>query len=484
MRGSELRFMGPVSRLRVFETRGSRMFPRTTPLALLLAACAGDKPAETGDTASSEEISDLLPLLRGIDGVVDPFEAEGTTPDTRLYVFGFEQPVDHDDATLGTFTQYVSVVHRDTSAPVVLDTRGYGNNWSGADNELSWALGANRVNVEHRYFMSSRPADPDWSRLRVKQATADLHAVVTALKSLYTGPWISTGASKGGENALFYRAHYPDDVVGTVAYVAPLLRGYPDDSFGSFFEEIGTEECRDRLLALQRSLLSDREGLAADLEVQAEAVGESFSWVGADWALQVSVAELAWSFWQYDGDCAALPTEPEDLGVVWPWFLDWVGSPYSYGDGSLTYYSPYFYQSMAEIGYPTVPYDAISDLLTVNPDDVTPLLPTDEIPSYDGSVVEEAATWLSSEGSELLLVYGDQDPWTVRALELDGATDSYSFTAVGANHGAVIAMLSAEDQALAWEAISRWTGVDVDPTRAARTVPARMETIERPPGRW
>lgn len=442
-------------------------------LLLLLVGCPGEKPGETGETGETGEagVSDILPVLRGLDGVVDPFEAEATTEGTRHYVFGFTQPVDHDDPDGPSFTQYVSVVHRGEELPVVLDTRGYGNNWSGQDNELSWALGANRINVEHRFFMSSQPEDPDWSKMRVQQASADLHAVVTALKAIYPESWISTGASKGGETALFYRAHYPDDVDGTVAYVAPLLRGYPDDAFGTFFEEVGDAECRERLVALQRALLGGRDTLAADLELQAEATGQSFAWVGADWALQVSTAELAWSFWQYDGDCAALPADPDDLGAVWLWFLDWVGSPYVYSDGSLYYYSPFFYQSAAELGYPTVPYDHLGELLTVDPDDLTPLLPTDELPVYDGSAVSEAAALLSGEGSELLLVYGEHDPWTVRALELDGATDSYSFTAPGGNHGASIVDLGAEDQAVAWDAVERWSGAVVD--LGARRAPPR-----------
>ena len=42
---------------------------------------------------------------------------------------------------------------------MVLDTRGSWNTYSGMDNELSALLGANRLNVEHRYFSESTP-DP------------------------------------------------------------------------------------------------------------------------------------------------------------------------------------------------------------------------------------------------------------------------------------------------------------------------------------
>lgn len=449
----------------------------------LLVACPTDKPTETGDTG----VEDVLAQLSELEGVVEAWEAEASTPDTRFYVLAFEQPLDHADPDGPTFRQWVSVLHRDADAPVVLNTRGYYNNWSGSDNELSWVLGGNRINVEHRFFADSAPDEPDWSLLRVQQQSDDLHAITSALKPIYTGRWISTGASKDGMTALFYRAHYPTDVDGTVAYVAPLLQGYPDDAdgaFSTFFDSQGSAECRAKLLALQRGLLGHAEELTVDLIVQGSTLEQTFDVGGADYAFQTSVAELPWSFWQYDGDCEALPADPEDMSVVWPWFLDWVGSPYWYSDQTLAYYGPYFYQSAAELGYPTVPYDDIDDLLTVDPDDVAGLLPTDEIPTYDGSVVRAAEDWVVSEGSEILLIYGEQDPWTVRGITPDGAVDSFRLDAPGANHGANLAMLSAEDQAIAWDAVSRWSGVEVDTSAARRTPPPEPELLGRAARHW
>ena len=69
---------------------------------------------------------------------------------------------------------------------------------------------------------------------------ADEHAIVTALKTIYTGPYLSTGASKGGMTAVFYRRFYPDDVVGTVPYVAPLSFAAPDERYAAFLDSVGT----------------------------------------------------------------------------------------------------------------------------------------------------------------------------------------------------------------------------------------------------
>jgi len=443
------------------------------PLLLTLIGCPGEKGGESGETG--EEL-DVLAALASTPGVIDPFEAESKTEGTRFYVFGFEQPVDHGDPAGATFTQYVALIHRDVDAPVVLDTRGYANNYSGTDNELSWLLGANRVNVEHRYFNDSVPEDPDWDYMRADQEADDLHAVVTALKGIYARPWISTGASKGGETALYYRAAWPDDVDGTVAYVAPVLMGYPDDVFGPFFEEVGDADCRQRLLDLQRALLAGEDTLIPAMETAATG-GETWSWVGSTWAFETSTAELAWSFWQYDGDCSALPSPDAPAGDLLAWFMDWVGSPSGYDDLAMAYYSPFYFQSAAELGYPTLPVDGVQDLLHVDPDDLTALVPTPSLPTYDGTWVQDAARAVSEEGSRILLIYGEQDPWSVRALSLDGATDSYVYTAPGGNHGSQIADLDAEDQAAALDAISRWSGLDLS-VESRRGPPPEAEAAE------
>lgn len=448
--------------------------PRLAALALIAAlpmpGCAGSDKPDTGETGETgDETLDVALRIAAIDGVTSVDEYDAPTPGTRFFVVGFTQPVDHDDPDGPTFTQVLTIVHRGFHVPVVLDTRGYAGAYSGGDNELSALLNGTRFNIEHRYFGYSVPEEMDWDLLRVKQAAADHHAVAQAFRPLYDGAWVSTGASKGGMTALFFRALYPDDVDATVAYVAPFVQGVPDLGFVDFFDEVGEAGCREKLAAMQRTLLENKESLLPALETAAAEAGETFTLVGADYAFEVSVAELAWTFWQYDGVCDALPADPTDPDAAWAWFLGSAGDPLGYGDAAVSYYGPYYYQSAAELGYPDVSHAHIDDLLTVDPSDLGPLLPSPEVPTYEPSVVEAATAWLSAEGSALMLVYGEQDPWTVRALELDGAADSFSFLAPGANHGAQIAQLTDEDRALAYDALSRWTGVELSAAPTARS---------------
>ncbi len=92
-------------------------------------------------------------------------------------------------------------------------------------------LDANFVSVEHRFFGPSTPQEKDWDFLTIQQAAGDYHHVRTLLGAIYKDQWISTGISKGGETATYYRFFYPDDVVVTVPYVAPFPIGLKDQRF-------------------------------------------------------------------------------------------------------------------------------------------------------------------------------------------------------------------------------------------------------------
>ena len=86
-------------------------------------------------------------------------------------------------------------------------------------------------------------------------------------------------------------------------------------------------------------------------------------------------------------------------------------------------------------------------------------------------------TWVKQRGSELLFVYGANDPWGAEAFELGQRTrDSYRYEAAGANHGATIAALTPAERAEATLAVERWAGV-ATPT-AARAAAPRVAALD------
>ena len=196
-------------------------------LGLLLAAGCG------GDDDGAGDILEFLESIPGMTASEEPLEAGS---DYRFFRLEYEQPADHDDPEGLTFRQRMTLLHIDADAPIVLHTSGYYAYDQPFAAELTYVLGANQLHVEQRFFEPSRPEPADWSLLTIEQAAADHHRIVEAMAPYYGGAWVSTGASKGGMTSVFHRRFYPDDVTATVAYVAPISHGAPDDSYQPFFD--------------------------------------------------------------------------------------------------------------------------------------------------------------------------------------------------------------------------------------------------------
>jgi PS-10 peptidase S37 len=67
--------------------------------------------------------------------------------------------------------------------------------------------------------------------------------------------------------------------------------------------------------------------------------------------------------------------------------------------------------------------------------------------------------WVRFAGSELLFIYGEDDPWSAERFEPGRWTrDTHVYTAPGARHNASIAMLAEADRAEATATVLRWAG--------------------------
>jgi hypothetical protein len=72
------------------------------------------------------------------------------------YEIWFEQPIDHNKPSKGTFKQRVFLGFENTIQPVFVELRGY-NIGSERAGELANHYEANQLTIEHRYFENSRP---------------------------------------------------------------------------------------------------------------------------------------------------------------------------------------------------------------------------------------------------------------------------------------------------------------------------------------
>jgi len=441
------------------------MLRKVTLLGLVgLLACGGNGGGRSdagndGGVDAGVDLADRLAAIPGMTVSEQPSPLHGY----RYFILTFDQLADHRAPNGQHFAQRMVLLSRDEAAPMVLFLSGYQVTLAPYRAELTRALNANQLSVEHRYFAVSRPEPTDWSQLTIEQAANDDHLIVQALKAIYPGRWLSTGQSKGGMAAVFHRRFYPDDVDGTVAYSAPLtlpgdqLQG-PGNRYIAFLDTVGSDSCRQDLSDFQNLVLSRRSEMIAALDQQTPA--GSWTILGEDRALDFMVEDTPFVFWQY-GDsslCAQIPTSASASPAVFA-FLDRIVGTALYADNEVLVELPYYYQAATQLGYPAADESTLVGLVHPGENTARAYIPA-SVPtaSYDdGAAATDIQSWVSTSGSRLLFVYGETDPWSAGAFQLGSASDSFKLVVSGGNHVSPLAALAPADLAIALDAIGRWT---------------------------
>jgi hypothetical protein len=440
-------------------------------LAAVLPAC-GDN-----DTEAPE---DVLGKLRALDGVTVE-QVETRTKPYSYYVLRFTQPVDHTSPGGPTFQQRVSLLHRDLDAPMIALTSGYWDYYGDNLYELTELLAANQISIEHRYFGESRPDPADWTHLTIRQMADDQHRIITALRTIYPGAFLSTGGSKGGMTATYHRRFYPDDVDGTVPYVAPISFGAPDPRYAGFLDTIGPPACRDAVRAAATEMLQYRRAaLHAEAEAQAAKGGHGYTRIAIGPALEASIVSLEWAFWQYYGVnfCIQVPSPSASDADLWK-FLDRISPVTDNDDASIGRFEAYYHQAYSQLGFPDGGAAYLEQLLLYKDEDYDRALPAG-IPSYDNSeAMQDIEVFVKTRSSRLLFLYGQWDPWTGGMYGLGGAADSLLLVQPQGTHGARLARLPETARALAFEKLRAWTGVQpaLPQQRTALAPPPREPRI-------
>ncbi|ATW48612.1 S28 family serine protease [Streptomyces peucetius] len=423
------------------------------------AAGATANAATAAEPVTGTDIKDRILSIPGM-GLIE----EKPYPGYRFFVLGYTQPVDHRHPWRGTFKQRITLLHKDTSRPTVFFTSGYNVSTTPRRSEPTAIVDGNQVSLEYRYFTPSRPAPADWSKLDIWQAASDQHRVFKALKKIYDRNWISTGGSKGGMTATYYERHYPRDMDGVVAYVAPNdVVNNEDKAYDRFLANVGTEECRDRLNAVQREALVRREPLESIYEKYAADAGYSFETVGSlDRAYEAVVLDFVWAFWQYSrlSDCETIPAAATASDQEIFDTIDTIAGFSAYADQGLATYTPYYYQAGTELGSPDIAQPHLDGLSRYGYQPPRNFVPRDIPMRFKPWVMKDVDTWVRHNADRMMFVYGENDPWGAEPFRVGRHTrDSHVYTAPGANHGANVAGLVADEKAEATAAILRWAGV-------------------------
>jgi hypothetical protein len=207
---------------------------------------------------------------------------------------------------------------------------------------------------------------------------------VNSFRRFYGGRFVSTGASKGGITAVYHRYFFPDDVDGTIPYIAPASRDREDPAYQDFLAAALPQPCAERLRDAQVAALTSRR------EMMLQRLG------GNSLQLERLAATAEWGFWQAYGvkACGQVPAESSSDEAFWGFFhAFFVGDAFAAPSmGEPISWAALYYEWLTEQGFAKQVSQHVAPLLSepwANPnmeDEFHLLVPGVDLPAFDGSV--------------------------------------------------------------------------------------------------
>ncbi|MCA1756924.1 MAG: hypothetical protein LC649_05650 [Bacteroidales bacterium] len=379
---------------------------------------------------------------------------------SRAWEIHLVQPVDHNNPDGERFSQKIYLSYAGADRPVVMVTEGYsaGRNYT---TELARYLECNQIIVEHRYFGESGPDSLNWNYLTTWQAASDHHSIIETFSEVFRGDWITTGVSKGGQTVMFHSYYYPDDATVRVPYVAPLNFGPEDPRIYSFLDSVGTDYCRTRILEAQREILENRDIYYPMMLEMAEEEGYTFERAGGpEKVFELAVLEYDFAYWQWGKtSCDEIITEGEPEEIFNQFFG--ITDISYFSDSGISYFEPFFYQALTEIGYYGYRFDIFNDLLLYVSDGELPdfafSAPDGVSLDYDYSVAENVDNYIRN-ASNFIFIYGMKDTWSATSVTLSGQSNSLKIMKKEGDHSTRIDNLDENDRELVLGTLNDWLG--------------------------
>jgi hypothetical protein len=331
------------------------------------------------------------------------------------YVVKITQPLDHKHPETGTFTQRVIVSHVGFDRPTVIVTEGYGAAYGMNPRyreELSGLLGANVVFVEHRYFLESTPEPLNWDFLTAENSAYDLHNVTTAFKQLYSGKWISTGISKGGQTTMIYRAYFPADVDFSVSYVAPLNKTIEDERQEVFLRKAGTKKERKTIKNFQLEVLRRKNILLPLMEELCKEKNLTFR-IPISEIFDYCVLEYAFALWQWGTPISTIPPLNSNDRMLFDHLIDISGPDYF---SEVQPAASFFVQAAKELGYYGYDIKPFKKYLSIAGSKGylhKIMLPESaRNVNFSPALYHKVHNFLEENDPKIIFIYGENDPWS------------------------------------------------------------------------
>lgn len=406
--------------------------------------------------------SELLKFLKTIPDLSFT-KIDSGTQFNEFYELEISQPLDYKDMHSKTFKQRVFLSLNNKTKPVVLVTEGYNANRAKNPNyitEITKILDANQLFVEHRYFGTSFPDSINYDYLTIEQAANDHHRIVELFKPFFTGKWINTGISKGGQTTMYHRYFFPDDVDASVPYVGPLMFTRADPRFDEYFDTVGTQDCRTAIHNFQELLLKNKKEMLPKFIEGNKERGYTYR-NGFEAGFEYMVLEYPFSFWQWGTDCSLIPDESAGVDSMFKHFTSVVKYGYLVEPTNREGYS-FMVQAMKDFGYYGYDVAEFEGLLeVVKEHNYDFVLPEGNPITYHPELMQNVKNYLQKEGDRFLYIYGGFDPYASQQVVLTGESDAVKYVLPGGSHSTRIRHFSKEVRQEIFNKLEEWLEIDI-----------------------
>ncbi|MCK4774935.1 MAG: hypothetical protein KAT30_09110, partial [Candidatus Krumholzibacteria bacterium] len=305
-----------------------------------------------------------------------------------------------------------------------------------------------------------KPAEPrNWKYLTVRQAASDHHRLIQLLKTIYTGKWVSTGKSKGGQCAYFHRSFFPEDVDATVAYVAPMMFSREDPRILEWVRsKLGTEtveQCEN----LQVTLMKNREHVLSSLS---SAVDPGDLFINVDLFFELTVLNLPFDLFLRGEDIpGSLPVD-SNLEEKIDFYLEVIDlSPYLKRNRNVQ--STLHYQTATELGFYSYTRDHLKQYLTYRDDlDCAAFADHDSVPAFNVQTMTTVLNNLKDSNPRMIMIYGAQDMWSACRIDTSGLINTVTIVHNGSGHDVSIRDLMHSERESVYNYLREWIGIHIE----------------------
>lgn len=380
------------------------------------------------------------------------------------YVLKVRQPVDHQHPEKGYFWQRIYLQHLGFDLPTTLVTHGY-DVPKDTRYEIAELLQGNQLLVEHRYFGESLPDMLDYTYLTIAQAAADYHHIRELFRAIYPGNWVSTGISKGGQTTIFYRYFYPDDVDVSFPLVAPINLSVEDSRIYAFLDTVGTDACRKALFDVQTYLLRHREEILPRAQWFAKGQKLEFTYLNFEQALEYTILEYPFSFWQWGSLCQEIPGPEVGIDSMLSHVFK-ISDLGFFSDRDILKYASHYYQAGRELGYYGYQTKPFRGLLKALPTDQNPsavFMPGHMPVQFNGTLTNKVYEWSQTKGERIIYLCGSSDTWSSTGVPKSDKVDSAWFFLPATDHRAArLKNLSPSERKRFVDTLERWLEMEIE----------------------